>query len=284
MRFYKDFDLTDFNSYRIKSYCAYAFFPESEEDIQAVFSKKNRPKIIIGDGNNIILAKDYYKEDFLILSGTLNKVQVKNQKIYADAGVTMKQLSEIAAENSLTGLEAFFDIPSSLGGAIIMNAGTGMVEIKNFVESVGYYDTINDNFHELKNKDIRFKYRYSFFQDNPHLIVTKASLNLTQGKMEDIKEKMNEIKLKRWEKQPRDYPNAGSVFKRPKGKYVGQMIEELGLKGKNVGGAKISEKHAGFIINYNNATGKDILKLTDIVKNRIYKKYNIDLEIEQRII
>jgi len=139
-------------------------------------------------------------------------------------------------------------------------------------------------FKELEKDVIDFQYRNSYFQNHKDKIVTKVWFNLNKGNPVDIYKRMQETKSRRWEKQPRDFPNCGSVFKRPPGKFVGPMIEELGLKGYSIGGAKISEKHAGFIINYNGATGDDILKLIEYVRSNVQKEFGIELEVEQRII
>ena len=196
----------------------------------------------------------------------------------------MLELSEKALEYSLTGLETFYDIPSSLGGAVVMNTGASGEEIKDLIIKVEYLDLVDFKVKELTKEEIGFEFRNSFFQKNNDKIVLKAWLKLKKGSTAAIANKMKTLKKLRWEKQPKEFPNAGSVFKRPKGFYVGAIIEELGLKGFTVGGAKIPQKHAGFIVNFNSATGRDILKIIDTVKEKVLKKYDIDLEVEQRII
>ena len=286
MRIFENFDLTNYNSYRLKANCSNAFFPDEEKDIQDIFlNRKDRKKIIIGDGNNIIFSEEYYDADFIIFSKCLDAVSWVDEVTFeAGAGTTLLQLSEMALEKSLSGLEMFYDIPSSLGGAVVMNAGAGGEDIKSLLISVRYYDPVENVFADITKDEIGFEYRNSFFQKNPHLIILKAVLQLKPGQREAIKEKMDTIKTARWAKQPKEFPNAGSVFKRPPGRFVGPMMEELNLKGFGVGGAKISEKHGGFIINYNGATGKDILDLIGEAKLRVHERFGVDLEIEQRII
>ena len=285
MKTFQNFDLTNYNSYRIQASCANAFFPENEEDIRYVFQQRTDVrKVLIGSGHNIILAKDHYEEDFIIFADTFNHVSVRGDVIEAEASTTMLTLSMLALEHRLSGLEIFYDIPSSLGGAIVMNAGAGGEEIKDVLLSVRYYDPALDVFGDISKEEINFEYRNSFFQRNPRLIVTKATLQLTHGNPLTIVEKMEMTKAARWAKQPKDHPNAGSVFKRPPGRFVGPMIDELGLKGHAHGGAKVSEKHSGFIINYNQATGHDIISLITDVKSRVLEKFGVDLEVEQRII
>ncbi len=285
MKIIDNLDLTAYNSYRVASICKRAFFPEDEQDIQEIFTTyAGTKKIIIGSGHNIILSKEFYEDDFVIFSGNFDQVVCEGERIQAQSGVSMLELSNIALENSLGGLELFYDIPSSLGGAVVMNAGASGEDIKNLLVKVRYYDTLGASFHEVMREDIDFEYRNSFFQKNPHLLITHAELKLSYKDSKEIAEKMETNKAARWAKQPKDFPNAGSVFKRPEGYFVGAMMDELGLNGLAVGGAKISEKHGGFIVNFNAASGQDIVDLISIVKVHIQKRYNIDIEIEQRII
>jgi UDP-N-acetylmuramate dehydrogenase len=277
--------VTNFNSYRLKAKCKRAFFPDSEADIQEIYREYgDSKKIILGSGHNIILAKEYYEDDFIIFSGNFGHVEHNNDLLAIEAGISMYDLSVLALENELSGLELFYDIPSSLGGAVVMNAGASGEEIKDLLTKVRYYDPISDTFSEILKEDINFEYRNSFFQRNPHLIITKAWLKLVRSTGDAIKDKMERNKEVRWSKQPKDFPNAGSVFKRPPGFFVGALMDELNLKGYSVGGAKISEKHGGFIVNFNNATGADILQLIAHAQDMVMKKHGVVLEVEQRII
>ena len=281
----RNFNLKEYNAYRINAVCAKAWFPESETELLEIYFKStNKRLIILGNGNNIILSKDYYEEEFIILNGTFDKIIVNDSFIEAEAGATLLQLSEMALKNQLTGLEIFYDIPSSLGGAVVMNAGTKEGEIKDILVKVRYLDLIDLQIKKIAKKDIGFEYRNSFFQKHTDKIVLKAWFQLEKGNPEAIKAKMEETKQIRWAKQPREYPNCGSVFKRPPGCFVGPMLDKLGLKGFTIGGAKISEKHSGFIINTGNATGNDIIKVIFEVQKRVKEKFNLDLEIEQRIV
>lgn len=280
-----NFELKEYNTYRISAICSKAFFPETDEDIISLFSEPVAQKrIIIGSGANIILSKSTYEEEFIIFKENFSDVTIQDDLIKAQAGITLQKLSETALENALTGLEIFYDIPSSLGGAVVMNAGASGEEIKDLLTEVKFFDPISKEVKVLPRELIGFEYRNSFFQKNPHLIVLEASLQLKQGTKDLIEDKMMRTKAARWAKQPKEYPNAGSVFKRPSGMYVGPMIEELGLKGFAIGGAKVSEKHAGFIVNFNGATGNDILSLISYIKADVKKNYQVDLEPEQRII
>lgn len=282
---YQEFDLTNFNSYRIQSRCKQAFLPNTEEEVINIFKKK-QPLILLGSGHNVILSKTYYDENFVIFNGNFSRhvIDEESKTMEVEAGAFMKDLCVVALKHSLSGLEVFYDIPSSIGGAIVMNAGASGEEIKSLVTKVRYLDLKTMQIKEMQNSEIGFEYRNSYFQKNPNNVILKVWLQLDSGSENEIREKMNRIKAQRYAKQPKNHPNAGSVFKRPKGYYVGAIMEDLNLKGFSVGGAKISEKHGGFIINYNNATGQDVLGVINGVKKRVKEAYDIELEVEQRII
>lgn len=285
MREYENFDLTRYNSYAVKATCKKAYFPETDEDIYKLFYNSKDKYILLGGGYNVLLVEEYYDQEFVVFSGNYDNIKIEdNVFLTCEAGCDMKKVSEFALENELKGLEIFYDIPSSLGGAVVMNAGAGGEDIQGILLKVWYFDPDSGKILEIDKKDIGFEYRNSFFQKNPQMIVLRALLRLEKDHREAIKTKMDSIKERRWAKQPREYANAGSVFKRPPGRFVGPMIDELGLKGYSIGGAMVSRKHGGFIINYDNATGKDILNLIQYVKKCVFNKFNVDLEIEQRII
>ena len=286
MRILHNFDLTAYNSYRIKSVCKKAIFPDTEEDIVKFFSDNlDKKPIILGGGCNVIFAQEYYEEDFVIFNDNFSAVNLlENNVIEAEAGLSLLKLSEFALENSLSGLEVFNDIPGTVGGAVIMNAGASGEEIKDVLIKVRYLDLLDMQIKELYNDEIGFEYRNTYFQKNTNNIVLKAWLQLQPKSKSEIESKIQELKSKRWEKQPREFPNAGSVFKRPKGYFVGQMIDELGLKGFIIGGAQISRKHGGFIVNIGNATGKDVLAVINEVKKQVLIRFGVNLEIEQRIV
>jgi len=285
MKIYKDFDLTKFNSYRLKSKCKVAYFPENEDDVLALY-KSNRSFILLGSGHNIILSKVYYDQDFIIFNGNFNKVDVdvSSNIISAEAGASILTVSETAEEYGFTGVEFYYDIPSSVGGAVVMNAGTKEGETKKILKKVRYFDLADMLVVEKVNEELELGYRNSMFQNQKGKIILKAWFQLKKGDSKNIRKIMDQSKERRWSKQPREYPNSGSVFKRPPGKFVGPLLDELGLKGYAVGGAQVSIKHSGFIINNGNATGSDILELIQYIQEKVKIRYNIDLEVEQRII
>lgn len=286
MKSVENFDLTNYNSYRIKARCAKAYFPTCGKDFIEIYEKhKQKDVIIIGGGWNIILSKPYYEKAFIIVGDSFSFIEkIEDNYISCESGANTKDFSEFALAHSLSGAEIFYDIPSSIGGAVVMNAGASGEEIKDILLKVTYLDLYDMKIKEIENKDIGFHYRNSFFQKNTDKIVLKTCFELKNGNPITIREKMNTIKKARWSKQPKNLPNAGSVFKRPKGYYVGAIIDELNLKGYTVGGAQISKKHGGFIVNINQATGQDIIDIINHVRELTKKKFGVELEVEQRII
>jgi UDP-N-acetylmuramate dehydrogenase len=280
----KNFDLTEYNSYRLKSIAETVFFPENANDFVEIFKNRKTRPIVLGNGNNIILSKSYYNKTFVVLNGCFDKVVVARNLVIAEAGATMLRLSEEALKNSLSGFEIFYDIPSSVGGAVVMNAGSNGEEIKNLLVKVQYIDLVDMKIKTMFRNEIGFEYRNSFFQKNTDKIILKAWFKLPSGNNEEINYKMKTIKQKRWDKQPREYPNCGSVFKRPKDRYVGPMLDDLRLKGFSIGGAQVSKKHSGFIVNTGDATGEDILTVIKEVQKQVNEKFKVKLEVEQRII
>lgn len=285
MRVFKNFDLTAYNAYRLKSVCRAAYFPENQEDVVELYKTK-KSFILLGSGHNIILSKAYYDKDFLIFNGNFNAIDVDSTYaiIAAESGATILEVSKVAEAYGLTGMEFFYDIPSSVGGAVVMNAGTKEGETKNILSKVRYLDLVDMQVKEKNNEDLELSYRNSWFQKQKDKVILKAWFQLNPGDAEQIKNSMEASKARRWEKQPREYPNCGSVYKRPPGRFVGPMLDELGLKGYRVGGAEISQKHSGFIVNVDNATGQDILAIIKHTKEKVKANFGVDLEVEQRII
>lgn len=280
------FDLTSHNSYRVAATARRGIVPaNSDELLEALRAEPEA--IIIGSGHNLILGRAHYDATFVVVSidGLDEKVCTLNgDTLTAYAGVSMTPLSVLAMEHGLAGLEMFYDIPSSLGGAVVMNAGANGEEIKDLLVDVTVYDRATGEVSTLRCDEVGYSYRQSIFQQRRELIVLSATLRLRAGKRDEILERMESIKAARWAKQPRDFPNAGSVFKRPPGRYVGQLMDELGLKGHRVGGAQLSTKHGGFIVNTDGATGRDILELIAHIKAVVKRRFGIDLQQEQVVI
>jgi len=286
MKIYHDYDLTACNSYRVKAVAARVFMPETDEDIAVVFSDRSRPRVILGGGCNVILSRDYYDQfDFVIFNSAFSASSVQGSLLIAEAGLSLKILSQTALESELSGLEYFYDVPGTVGGAVFMNAETLGESFSDWIESVTFFDTQDLSFKTLPKQDLAFGYRQSIFQQRPDWVVVRVRLVLPHGDSRAIHKKMMDNLTLRHQKQPWDVPSAGSVFRRPQGRFVGQMIEQLGLKGHACGGAMVSPKHAGFIVNYNGlATGRDILDLISLIQDKVFAAFQVQLELEQRII
>lgn len=284
----ENLDLTEYNSYRVHSIAALALFPESLDDVKEILSKYDMSQMcIVGKGCNTILAKEYYptSQPFLFIRDNFSDIDQQGDTLRVLAGTDLKELSVYAMEHSYAGLEYFYDIPGCVGGAITMNAGSCGVSFTDYIVDITYIECETRRILTIEREQFKTGYRDSLFKGNNKNIILKCTLKLPIGKKEDIKHRMDEIVLRRAAKQPREYPNAGSVFIRPaENIYVGPMIEKLGLKGYRIGGAEISTKHAGFIVNIDNATGQDIVMLINYVKEKVYDNFGINLQVEQRLL
>ena len=281
MKIIHNLDLTEYNSYKLHSIAETAFFPETTEEV--VDTVKNANPIVIGGGCNVIFSKENYSRPIMFIRDNYSGIRQDGERLIVNAGTDLKVLSEYAYAQSLTGLEWYYDIPGCVGGATIMNAGCQGVSFCDFIESIKYLDCSSNSILTIDKKAAGFEYRGNIFASIP-VVILEVSLILCKGEKDVIWEKMQSNKNNRWSKQPREYPSAGSVFKRPVGHYVGPMITEVGLKGYRIGGAMISDKHAGFIINCDGATSNDILDLITLAKSRVKEVFDVDLQLEQRII
>lgn len=247
------------------------------------FAKQNEiPITILGNGSNVLVLDGGIKG--IVLNIRFNKIEMMNldKKIFANvgAGVKISVFGHLLLKNAITGLEELSGIPGTIGGAVRMNAGAHGKEFKDIVSTVTCMD-YDGNIHQFENEDMHFEYRRSMLKDKPY-IVLEVHMEFQKGEEKDIKEKMEEYATYRKEKQPIEYPSAGSTFKRGTDFITAKLIDEAGLKGYSIGGAEVSSKHAGFIINKGNATAKDILELIEYVKHKVEEKFDkkIELEIE----
>lgn len=260
--------------------------PESIDDLQKIIKickKDNIDYIIIGMGSNILVSDSGYRGVVIKLASQFKKCQINFEMIESEAGIRLAELAKKAAADSLSGLEFSEGIPGSLGGGIFMNAGAYGAEIQDVITEVKAVNPADGSIHVFQKEDLNFGYRHSVFQKNGFIIYS-ARLALKKGNRDEIYALMKTYSSSRREKQPLEYPSAGSTFKRPEGHYVGPMIQELGLKGFAIGDAQVSEKHAGFIINRGNATAQDVVNLIKYIQQKIYEKYQIKLEPELRFI
>lgn len=237
--------------------------------------------IVVGNGSNLLFGDG--KLDMAVISTKgLNMVEVRGNSVRAEAGAVLARIANTALDASLTGFEFAAGIPGTLGGALYMNAGAYGSEMKDVVTSV---KVLTDDFSErtLTNEECGFAYRHSLFGDKG-LIALSADIALTQGDAAEIKDKMDGMAQKRLSSQPLNFPSAGSTFKRPKDGYAAAMIDEAGLKGFSIGGAQVSEKHAGFVVNTGGATFSDFTAVMSHVQDAVYKRFGVMLEPEIKII
>ena len=248
------------------------------------FANENHIKLtIIGNGTNILVSDNGIRGIVLKLKVDTS-YNICDDYIEVSAGVQNAYVANIMLNNEMTGFEFASGIPGTIGGAIVMNAGAFGSEMKDILYEVSGIDLNTHKIFNFNNNDCQFSYRTSIFQNNPNLFILSAKIKYSQGNREDIKNLMNEYKEKRLSTQPLDKPSAGSTFKRGDGFITAKLIDEAGLKGYSIGGAMVSTKHAGFIVNNGSATAKDIEELIKYVKDEVYKKFNKKIEEEVRII
>lgn len=253
------------------------FFPEKSSDvIDAInFCKQNNIRyFVMGNGTNLLVSDKGFAGVIIKINKNMNGLQIQNNIIDAQAGIFLSRLSKIAMQNNLSGLEFASGIPGALGGAICMNAGAYGKEIKDIFVSA----EILHNGQIKTFSDLKFSYRNSLIDEN--YIVLSAKIKLENSLPQQISKKMAEYSTKRKNTQPLEFPNAGSVFKRPQNNFAGKLIMEAGLSNYKIGGACVSHKHCGFIVNTQNASAKDVLDLIEHIKNVVYKKFAITLETE----
>ncbi len=258
--------------------------PASENeliDLIKFLREKDIIYYIVGKGTNLLVSDKGLRGCVVNIFEEMSKITVVGTKILAEAGALMVQLADEACNNNLTGFEPLCEIPGTVGGAVSMNAGAYDTEISDFIVSVDVIDE-NNKIRTLKKEELDFSYRHSIIEEKGY-IVTKVRFDLKEGDEESIRKKMSQYTELRTRKQPLEYPSAGSVFKRPENGFASLLIQESGLQGETVGGAEVSRKHAGFIVNINNATAKDVYKLIQKIQDRVKTYYNINLEPEIKI-
>lgn len=241
----------------------------------------NVPYMVIGNGSNLLVSDNGIEGMVFVVGEKMKKVSVSGNVITAEAGCLLVSLSNEAQKNSLSGLEFAAGIPGTVGGGIYMNAGAYGGELKDTVKSVTYIDE-NGELKTASAEELMFSYRKSMFSKR-NCVIVSAEFELVKGDFEKIREEMKEYNKRRREKQPIESPSAGSTFKRPEGYFAGKLIQDSGLQGHRIGGAEVSKKHAGFVINTGDAKASDVLELIDYVKKTVFEKYGVELEPEVRI-
>ena len=277
-------DLKSYNTYKVSTISKYLIDVKSEELLVSLIKylkENNINYFILGNGSNVVFPNEPFDGVIIKLNG-LNAIDIDDDEVYVGAGVMLPKLVNETVNNCLCGLEWAAGIPGTLGGAVVGNAGAYLSEIFSFIEEIRVLE--NNEIKTLKKDDVKYSYRYSSFKENKDVIILGAKLKLNKGSKDESEVLMKERLERRIKSQPLEYPSAGSVFRNPEGNYAGKLIEDCGLKGKRIGGAMVSEKHANFIINYDNATPKDVRDLIKLVHDTVLKETNIDLVIEQELI
>lgn len=271
--------------FKIGGEADYFVEPESIEELRAVLDicdKADIDKYIIGNGTNILVSDKGLRGIVIKIGDKFSDVCIDGNRVEVGAGALLSSISKMTAKRGLKGLDFACGIPGYVGGAVAMNAGAYNGEIKDTLLRVKCMDK-NGNICSFTNEEMNFGYRTSkIFEDD--LIVLSAKFELETGDTEEILERISYLNAKRTKSQPLEYPSAGSTFKRPVGGYASKLIQDSGLKGYSVGGAMVSTKHSGFIVNFNNATCDDVLKLMKDVEDKVYSEFGIMLEPEVKII
>lgn len=274
--------LSRHTTFRIGGAADLYVIPENADDLKDVYdlALRNGHKVyILGRGSNVVFSDDGYK-GIVISTEKLSSVRVEGNTLYAESGASFTHIAAVARDAGLSGLEFAYGIPGSVGGAVYMNAGAYGGQVSDCLSVSTAFDPDLNRVILTKGDDHEFGYRSSIYKMNPKRMILSAEFELVFDKYDSIKARMDDYMGRRRDKQPLEFPSAGSVFKRPEGHFVGQMVEELGLKGYSVGGTQVSEKHAGFIINRGGATASDVEGLIGYIKERVNEAYGVMLECE----
>ncbi|MBZ9569451.1 UDP-N-acetylmuramate dehydrogenase [Patescibacteria group bacterium] len=272
--------LKNYTTFKIGGKARYFFVAKTKKEIISAVSaakKYSLPFFILGKGSNILVSDEEYKG--LVIRLQVTGYRLQGNMIYTEAGTLSSQLVNVALKNNLTGLEWAIGIPGTIGGAICGNSGAFRNSMKDVVKGVEVYDVKKEKVKILKNKDCRFSYRDSVFKKKKNLIILSAELKFKKRKKTEIQKKMKKYLEHRKKNQP-NLPSVGSIFKNPQGSSAGELIEKCNLKGKKIGKAQISKKHANFILNLGGASANDVKKLIKLIKQKVKSSFGIKLEEE----
>lgn len=281
----RDLLLSNYSSFKIGGKADVGIFPKTKEAFcEAINFLENRKMkyTVIGKGSNVLFADEGYRGAIVFTEG-LCEIKTGIDTVYAECGASLFSLSSKILSASLSGFEFAYGIPGSVGGAVYMNAGAYGKSISDVLQSAEVYDCRNGRILSLDSEQMDFAYRHSICMDENYTVLS-ATFKLNKGNSEEIKTAMDEIYARRKDKQPLEYPSAGSVFKRPEGYFAGKLIEDSRLKGFSIGGAQVSEKHAGFIVNKGGASAKDVLSLIKHIRYTVLNNFGVLLECEIRYI
>lgn len=281
----EEISLKKYNSYRINTIAKFLVFPINVQELICILEflrNKDIKYYILGNGSNVIFSMEYF-DGVIIKLDNFNSILYKDNLVTVGAGCSLIKLSLDTIDRGLSGMEFSTGIPGCVGASVAMNAGAYNSDISNILKEALVL-TPENKIITLKKNDLDFSYRDSFLKRNKDFIVLSATFELSSGSVDDIKCQVIERRKKRVLSQPLEFPNAGSVFRNPENDYAGSLIEKANLKGYNINGAEVSEKHANFIVNKGNASGKDIICLIEKIQKEIKEKNNVDLILEQIIV
>ena len=278
--------LSKHSSFRIGGSADLALFPTSRAQLidgLSILRESGLPMTVIGRGSNVVFSDEGYRGAIVFTSGCRN-LSVTDRTMDAECGVTLSAVANAAREAGLTGAEFAYGIPGTVGGAVFMNAGAFNGCMADICVRSEYFDMESGDVHLLEGDEQKFGTRESVYQRYPTRIILGARLSLSYGIADDIHAKMQDLLERRRSTQPLELPNAGSIFKRPVGYYAGKLIEDCGLKGRRIGGAEVSEKHAGVIVNRGGATAEDVKRLVELVRETVLRETGVELECEVRFL
>lgn len=272
-------------TFRVGGPADYFVTPEEEGQVQKVvsaFKSAGIPFYILGNGSNLLVGDRGYRGGIIQIFKKMNRISLQDSRIHAQAGALLSKIAAEALDHGLTGFEFASGIPGTLGGAVMMNAGAYGGEMKQVLTGA-HVLRVSGAVEEVPVEEMELGYRSSIFSKTGDIILS-ADIRLEPGNPEQIRSRMDELKEQRTSKQPLEYPSAGSTFKRPEGYFAGKLIQDAGLRGFQVGGAQVSEKHCGFVINKDHASAKDILSLMEQVSDKVFKQSGVRLEPEVKML
>lgn len=276
--------MSEHTSFRLGGNAKYFVLPSCEDEVIATVNalkKAGENFVVIGNGSNLLVSDKGFDGTVICIGKNMSKITVQGEEIHAMAGALLSTIASVARAHSLAGFEFASGIPGSLGGAVVMNAGAYDGEMKNVVSKTTYLSA-DGTLKTVVGKEHGFSYRKSIFTKDD--VVLRSVITLQKGDADKISEYTRELSARRREKQPLEYPSAGSTFKRPEGYFAAKLIDDASLRGYRVGGAMVSEKHAGFVINYDNAKSADVYQLIKDVQSIVYDKFGVSLEPEIKFI
>lgn len=273
--------LKQYCSMKIGGACDILVKPNSEAVLSELLSlckSEGIPFFVLGRGTNVLFSDNGFRGAILFIGQEMGGITVEQNKIIAGAGAALNAVCKTALENSLSGAENLYGIPGSVGGALFMNAGAFGSEMKDITVSCRYINE-NGELLEMPAEDMELSYRHSFFSEREY-VITSVTMRFSSGDKNAIRARMDEVMQRRKDKQPLEFPSCGSTFKRPKNGFAAALIEECGLKGFRIGGAQVSEKHSGFVINCGDATYSDITQIVEHIKKTVLKEKGVELDCE----